>query len=174
MEWETIVSGLVGALLGGVLVAFLHIWHERGEKIRERKIEAADELVAATVLALLAIRDAGQAARAGDAAGAIVALQAARERRDEIHARFARVLLLFGADAPATVEAAWIAQHVEGAVSGLEREPESKRHREAASEARAANNRFSRHARADINSWMAWRRSDSEAGAGGAGEHVGD
>ncbi|MET0608188.1 MAG: hypothetical protein ABW045_05485 [Gaiellaceae bacterium] len=109
MEWETVIAALVVGSAAALLTTVLHISYERGEKVRERKIEAADEFVATTLHALLRLRDAVQAAkregerlegsrlrvRDPDTAELLpdvqAAIERARELGDEAYARLARV-----------------------------------------------------------------------------------
>lgn len=123
MEWFQAIVG--GGLVGGIVVALLHMWHVRTDKTRERKLEAADELLSASVRALLAVRDVTRAAQEDGASGDATqaALERARELRDEVHVRFARVLLMNGASTEATNEAQRLAGWIDLATISVEREP---------------------------------------------------
>jgi hypothetical protein len=188
VEW----GALVAALIGGSVVAILRISYERGEKIRERKIDAADEFVAVVLQALLRIRDAGKAVqlngqelkdglwqvhdpKTGELLPEIQdAIERALELRDEAFARLSRVQLLFGAS-EAALAGEWATIWIQRALFVLRMRPvDMRRHHETAAEARAAHMRFSRSALADINRpW--WRpRLHTKPSASGTTENVSD
>ncbi len=99
-------SALGGGALGGIGGAWLQIRHERGEKIRDRMIAAADDLATKLAQAAMGAGDAVRVATEAQAGGtespdALIA--EARRLLDEALAASARVDLLFGLGSPTVV-----------------------------------------------------------------------
>jgi hypothetical protein len=85
-DLSLVLAGLIGAGVGGLLLALITTSHERAEQMRSRKIEAADQLSTAVIAAfvpfqiLLATRSSG--APADEATKGEYSPEAAKEMGD--------------------------------------------------------------------------------------------
>jgi hypothetical protein len=99
---QVVFVAVASGLGSGLLVGLLHMHHERKERMRDRRLAAADEFATAVIGCLSPIRIFLAADRRSDEGA-----QAARDAVDDVAvgyddaiARSARVGLLFGASSP--------------------------------------------------------------------------
>jgi hypothetical protein len=122
-DWATVLvsvgSALLGGAAGGIIVRFMQSRHERAEAWRDRLVPAADDFATGVLQAILAVRDTIGVVhdKVSDQdlevdpdkrVVSILDLPEVQEshaelarRIDEVHARLARVQLLFGVQSPA-------------------------------------------------------------------------
>lgn len=99
--WLSAMIAVTVGLSSGGFAAWLTTRNDRRERFRHRLIEAADEFASAAAAALIKTRDALHAVQASG-----VGTDAAREQRDALLQRSARVDLLFGPGQDASRRAA--------------------------------------------------------------------
>jgi hypothetical protein len=120
IELDTLVVAILSAFLGGLAATWLRIRHERDEAFRDRQINAADDFSTGLQQALLVLRDAYSTSvrhgfydderhlltRDPSTDQVLARIAAALERAEktiaEVHARHARIALLFGIYTPST------------------------------------------------------------------------
>jgi hypothetical protein len=188
--WVTIGAAAIGGTIGALITAFARMSHERAERIRERKLAAADDFTTGVIQAVLALRDARQAALSRGTMDETAklkvvgsqgkrapefedAIEKARSIVDEAHARQARIVLLFGWTTPAGKAARSVVLWMRRAVNALEVVPylDLKRYNEAVANVQGEQVKFSATARGEIQRSF-WRR-DPGRGEAREAEEVG-
>jgi len=186
--WVTIGAAAIGGAIGALITTFARMSHERAERIRERKLAAADDFSTGVIQAALALRDARRVALSHGTKDESVKLKVigsdgkrapefedaifkARSMVDEAQARQARIVLLFGWTTPAGEAARSVVLWMRRAVHALEVVPDIdlRRYNEAVANTQGEQVKFSATARGEIQRSF-WRRDPARGEAREAAE----
>lgn len=118
-----VLVALLSGAAGAVVATILQNRHERAERLKERRLDAADEFMTGFMAAVAVLADLTKEGKLHDAASLLSLRRDLSSRGGSLITSVARVRLLFGSGSAADKAAGEMLDSVGKAVSAVMREP---------------------------------------------------